>query len=400
MRFLALSLCLAASLHAQSVVVVDASGGPDVDFLSLTEAVTNAPDGALVLVRSGTYLGFEVDAKTLTVASDEGAVVVVTSGCSVRNLQAGQSCTLVGLDLTPPVTLPQPNLEVSDCDGGVWLERVVVASSMANPFFASDSVLLQNSASVVMTNCRIEGSQGSLLGAAAGLAVLGSSVHAYGCTVQGVPPTASGAPGSAGVRVFDGFLFAADSQFTGGTGALGGNFFGCEDGGDGGPGILMQTPTAQALLYGTTLAGGAGGLLVGPGTCATGAVGPPSFILSGSLAETPLAPYRLDVPGPLRSGTPTQLTFTGTAGASAWLVYADAAATTFLPGLFGSLLLAPPFTILPVGTLDGTGSLSFPLRAPAVPAGAGSRSWRVQSLFLDLSGGFVLGSGAPLIVLR
>ena len=64
---LALGLLALAAPRAAAEVWVVGPPGPGVDFAQIGQAVSAAAEGDVILVRSGTYAGFTVKAKLLTI---------------------------------------------------------------------------------------------------------------------------------------------------------------------------------------------------------------------------------------------------------------------------------------------------------------------------------------------
>ena len=65
----AFALLLAAGASAQSVFVVAPVAGPGVFSTDIQPAVDAAANGDLVLVRAGTYFGFTIDGKGVSVVA-------------------------------------------------------------------------------------------------------------------------------------------------------------------------------------------------------------------------------------------------------------------------------------------------------------------------------------------
>ena len=148
-RVLTLSTAvLPLATRAQTVHVVDDDGGAGVHFTSLADAVTAASTGDVVLVKEGSYSGFTIDGKSLTVVEDTGHATEVTGTVNVRNLLAGQAVELIGLEVD------QPNgtaLSLIDNAGVVELDAIDATS-------APDRRVLQitNSSAVVVSQGRFQ----------------------------------------------------------------------------------------------------------------------------------------------------------------------------------------------------------------------------------------------------
>src|SRR5262245_36286230 len=100
-RFARCVLCAAmilgpSALARANVLIVDANGAPGT-FTTLQAACDAAAEGDTVLIKSGTYAGFAVADKALTVATDSNAYVQIYGAVRVRNLAAGKTAVLIGL---------------------------------------------------------------------------------------------------------------------------------------------------------------------------------------------------------------------------------------------------------------------------------------------------------------
>ena len=129
---LTLSL-LALPVGAQQVLVVDEAGAPG-SFPDLQAAVDAAVDGDVLLVRPGTYSGFEIDGLSFTVVGDGPGVIVeekpaglfVGDTLVVRDLASGRRANIAGLDLEIEVPIfgvvfPPAGILVEDCAGSVLI---------------------------------------------------------------------------------------------------------------------------------------------------------------------------------------------------------------------------------------------------------------------------------------
>ena len=188
----------------------------------------------------------------------------------------------------------------------------------------------------------------------------------------------AGGTGGHGALVQGGFVYASESSFAGGRGGQGGDEDGCvplgdpaEDGGDGGDGLRLAGSVHGELVafQGSGGAGGAGGL----GNCgpngSAGSAGISLRLVSPSTANTlPYAPRRLSAPGLWRGGTPVTLTLKGAPGDLAVLILAPRTAFRFLPARKGVALLGGFGAIVPLGSLDASGSRQVTLTPLDPPA--------------------------------
>ena len=97
---LAAILALSTGPAAQTVLVVDDDKVPGIDYNTIADAVTNAPDGAIILVRDGLYSQqVSIDGKSVSLVADEGAVprIGAPGFVSVTGLALGQRFSMTGI---------------------------------------------------------------------------------------------------------------------------------------------------------------------------------------------------------------------------------------------------------------------------------------------------------------
>ncbi len=100
------------------VHVVDAAGGPGTDFTDLSQAVSGAADGDLLLVRAGDHRdAISLDGKGLSVVTDVGAAGQVIQ-VSILNLPAGRFALLQGL----ASRFNSSPMELLQDQGPIWFE--------------------------------------------------------------------------------------------------------------------------------------------------------------------------------------------------------------------------------------------------------------------------------------
>ena len=181
-----------ARASAGDVLVVDDDGGVGVGFVDLQAAVDAAGEGDVILVRGGTYSGFIVDGKALTVQADTGATVDVASPSSVSvnvvNLGAGQSVVLRGLHveggslgIEPPFQQSyRAGFSATDNAGSVWVEDCRIRGT-------AGGAVVRDSASVAFVRSRLRGED--LAG------VFGFQTSPGGAGLDCAGSSASGPPG-------------------------------------------------------------------------------------------------------------------------------------------------------------------------------------------------------------
>jgi hypothetical protein len=172
---LALGCLFASPLLAQTTWIVNAGGGPGVNFTSLAAAVATAANGDTIVVQFPPMLesvgGFTTD-KGLTIVGEGGGVPIVTSTpIVIENLPAGDTFRMAGFSRIGNGTL---DLRVLNCAGSVHLENlharepdwffpsgasIEIADSSSVSLrdvetFGLPAVLVRTS-TVVLTNCRL-----------------------------------------------------------------------------------------------------------------------------------------------------------------------------------------------------------------------------------------------------
>lgn len=206
MRHPLLVLVLSPALAAQTWIV-DAANGPGTDFTSIAAAVAAVPSGSTLLVRAGSYTGFSISGKSLTILGGPGVDVTQQSllWCvAVTNLAAHQSVVIHDLRLLGcPGTV-----NLSGCAGAVLLEEIRTESTCPLPPMAREQtflidgcaqVMLRHSSgftsqftasNVVMENCTLTGNDaasglGTHYGPTAALQITGGGTQLADCTLTG-----------------------------------------------------------------------------------------------------------------------------------------------------------------------------------------------------------------------
>ena len=388
----------------QSVHVVDAGGGGD--FTRIVDAVTNAADGDLVLVRDGTYPNegsIALGTKSIAIVADAGATVTVTVQFQIANLPAGKRVLLQGLDVNNAAL--SLCLDATDCEGVLWLEDCTFVGFGASFFDPPDPVVLDDCDDVVVRNCGIVAGTG-INGLSGGSAIRAFDTDLYvesssltGGKGAQVPTTLEGDVGGNGLTMEDGSLVAADSVIAGGIGGDGGVLGLCADSGDGGIGLHLTGTSPLATLRGVTLIGGDPGPIIGVGNCVEGDPGPSSVVDAGTLSEFTWEAYGFDVTSPVRSDELATATFSGPTGHSVWMGLSADCSTLFVPSLNGVLSRSAPITVQFVGALDGSGSAQF-TTTPSLPPLVDGSVIYAQALFFDPVGSlFTLGAPSAVAIL-
>ena len=163
---------------------------------------------------------------------------------------------------------------------------------------------------------------------------------------------------------------------------------------------MLQGASPQVYTLDTTLAGGLGGV---PADCgeppfSPGANGAPVSTLAGSHVPLAGASRHMLVQGPEVEGELADLEFHGEAGDVTFLVAGFETTSLFLEPLAGTQLVAEPFVVLPMGTLDATGQL-----ATSIPLGLLGGAVEFVSMYAQAAmvapDGVYLAGGSVLTIL-
>ncbi|MEM7307983.1 MAG: hypothetical protein AAF682_14995 [Planctomycetota bacterium] len=379
------------------VLVVDEEGAAGT-FPGIKGAVFAASEGDTILVRSGTYPGFTVDGKSLTIVAEDGAEVavlpefsVVEHAVQVRGLGPGQHVVVRGMTLFPDVlSFPEPVLLIEDNLGTVVLEDV-----HTDTFESWQAVPLsvRNSQAVLFNRCTF---QASICGfpCAAG-EVSDSNLTVYDSEFRGgdgttpLPFSGAGA-GGAGLIVSGGTLFAAGTLFAGGDGGTTENPEQCTAAG--GDGIQLTTLSPALTLRGCTLAAGQPG---GGGTSDPPCGDPngePIHVETGTVLELPGEARSLAVSAAVREGESLALDFGGEPGDLVFVGFAHTIAPPlFVPVLAGELALGFPFQVLFQGEIGASGALATAALMPELGPGVMAVHLHLQAVHFALGGATFLG---------
>jgi hypothetical protein len=120
---------LLASFVPAQTYIVDVNGGPGTHFTSIAAAVAAVPDGAVIVVRPGTYTPFGVGNQSLKLLADPGVFVMSLyfPQISVSGLQATKSVVLSGFGVANPAGTGSVGVVLNACAGSVLLDRMIVA---------------------------------------------------------------------------------------------------------------------------------------------------------------------------------------------------------------------------------------------------------------------------------
>lgn len=401
------------------VHVVDSQAGAGFDFTDIQAAVDNALPGDLILVRSGTYPAFAVDAKPLTVTADSGATVILEGTgtlVSVRNLPTGSSFVLDGIQgrgtfVSSFRTSLSTILVLEDNAGRVLIQDGDFEQGSSNPFGAGQLPALRVSdcSSVTLTRTLLthggvafaesDPSAPTVRAEGSILTFFDSEVigqEGVGCSF--LASCSAGEQGGPALELADGFAFASDTIFRGGRGGLGASdIFGCADAGDGGPAVHLGAGDPEFVLVGGTLLGGPSGGASVP--CSTGTPGPASRVDSGTVESLAPSARTFHTPTPLREGSLSVLTFEGQAGDLVWHLISLKQNPLYLASANGTLFPGSGLLVFFEGTLPASGVKTSSFTVLDLGPGFEAVQLFEQAAFFNATDGFVLSSGQSKVLM-
>ncbi|MCC7173208.1 MAG: hypothetical protein IT459_22355, partial [Planctomycetes bacterium] len=367
--------------------IVDGSGTV---YSDLPAAVSAAPDGAALLVGPGSYSGFTISDKSLSIFALPGATVVVDGSIRVTSLAASRRVVLDGLVAHANPSGPEfePGLRVLDCDGDVRAQRCEFVGVRTDGCdgMGGAGAQVTNSPRVAFVACELSG--GVALDSCPcvgggnggyGLWAEHSTVALYDCTLVAANGSGGqwyGGSGGSGAIGIASELFASGSSFTPGGAASP-----CSSGGN--PGADgFGVDLADALSSARLLDCGAPSTW-GPGTFVTHAGSARRFSAVSVGVEREL----------------TSLTVVGEPGDRVFVASSLAPGFLAFPSLSGTWLVPFPALVAKqeLGVVPPSGTLTASLRLPDVPGGASRTVYR-QGLVLTASGAR-LGSAMQQLVL-
>ena len=397
---LALVLCLASTSPAAGVLVVDAAGGPGSAYADLPAAVGAAAPGDTVLVRSGSYSGFELLGKGVSVVAEAGAAVEVRGLTTISAVPAGEVALLRGLDhFWAPGDPPARVLFVQDCLGGVWIEDATFLGAASSP--AGGVLEIRDSASVVVVSSTVTGAMLTSAAPFNGIEVLRSTLTLIDSWAAGPPQqSAASLPESLGVGllVADSFVYAEGTRFEGADGRDGSMILVCVDGTDGGNAVTVTGTGSSFHGKQNTYVAGSGG--TAPLTCLSGQSGVQVWVGAGA-QHIELAGFArsFEVTSPVRELQSFTMSFDAQPLEQVFLLLGTEPLGLFTQPFNGSILVWGQLQIFPIGALGASGHLDLVLPMPPLPPGWASTDFYLQAAFLNAGGAPVLGGGSAVTVL-
>jgi len=406
-----LTFLCAPQLQAQQVWVVDDNFSPGVDFLDIQSAVDNVADGDTLLLRDGTYAGFIIDAKSLTLVADGNGTPDVQGGIVLSNLAVGGHLRLTGLTVS--------NLQIGDgLQASNLLGSLLVDTCNITGGHGVDyaGVALTDCASVTfMASTVLGGLAGNsnlptALEGGAGIRATDSNLYLLQTTVTGeagstgtsqVASVGDGGLGGVGLLLQGGFLGCQTSSVTAGRGGdgIGSIVAGCGDAGNGGDGLRLDVgistgaPTAE-LNSTPTMAGVAGN----PGTqCAPGVDGSNNDILAGIIQTYATPGSDLQITRPFRDGQFGFVTVLGNPGDVVQIAVSNSSQTAWDPLTMAPSVPQSP-TLYSIGVIPAWGVLNRAVKL-GLSGGSLAQHYVLQVMSGPSGGTMTPGTSAVLSVI-
>lgn len=175
-------LALACSLLLPTIWIVDAQMGPGAHFANLPAAIAAAANGDTIVVRAGTYSGFDLIGKAVAVRGEGAAVTHVVGApgtLAVRILNAGGPVLLSGLHVegTSAMNVVLSGVELIDCE--------VVGRSGSTASAGGLGLSVGSNALVVASRCNFVGGAAGSPGSVVGTILGGDAVRVSGSGSSG-----------------------------------------------------------------------------------------------------------------------------------------------------------------------------------------------------------------------
>lgn len=421
-RGLLVAAVFLAPLANANVRLVDSTGAPGT-FTTIQAACDQSADGDVVLVRSGTYAAFALVNKGITVANYPGAIVHVSGGIRIRNLAAGKSASLLGLEvqgISGGATNTEHGLVTSSDHGPVRCENCRFVAALSPSTSTGDGAagaVVDACDDVAFSHCRCSGgasaaiwksttSAGAGLSATASAVTVFDSVLAGGFGAAGDPTYWDGGSGGHAYLGLDSTLFASKTEFDGGNGGnglMGAPFCDATQGGYGGNALRLQSAGDLVRLVSSTEVPGRDGDSYGD-FCGyfPGAWAPTRVANGGTFVDLPVAGRSMNLAqNPVREGTPIVASLVGIPGDPVALIVSFNTAAQFNPAWNGNQMfpLLATTRFLVVGTVPSGGTLTYSMTLPDLGPGVASRLYYFQPLFGTSSNQRVLGTSVPMLAL-
>jgi hypothetical protein len=403
------------------VYIVDDTPGPLVDFSDLPAAIQAVPEGALLLVRKGTYSSFTLT-KGVSIVGYYGEIPKLTPPVLIRDLPSGAFVLLSNVSIPHPSTIPLTSayrpLTLESNEGRIWIEDVEIGAPSSGYGFGRPGLQATDCTSVVLERATISGGYGGTVwkpdpgviggilvygpaGAGAGIRALRSRLTAINSTFTGGNGgsfgqiegySLYGSDGGIGVEAEDCELYFSGTTVRGGQGFMNLSFQGpCAK--DGGAGLVVKGPGSALHHLDCQFLGGNAGWSWSFSCQVSPDSGVPIDAPSGSVLEFPGEFLGLQTPSAIASSTSATVELVGgTPGGIAFLGIGLASEDLPLPAFSGVLLLAGPTLVLPLGVLPSAAPLAVEFTLGSLPSSIQAIPFFVQCAYIEPTGDLVIGA--------
>lgn len=392
--------------------VVDANGRAGSQFTELAAAVASADDGDAILLRPGTYQGFELQNKSVSIFAEVGAQVqIIGDGLTYSDTPLNTPLVLSGLgEFGPAVRGPWAFQEVR---GALMLQDCKVAATWGDlPITETEpAVQFEDVPNAFLDNCRLTGITGLDWGGAnsvdpsPALEMTDGRLFIYHSQLNGGGGaegttlgngTGEAGHGADGLVLHGGRTYLIGSQIKGGQGGNAANDpgDGCGNGGHGGPALHLADNDPWARLDSVVTLAGQGGQ--GKTGCQPGNPGQVLEYESGTFGIlSPLAPPpTFEAPSVGREFAPLELEFRGEPGELVYWMSTALPIPTEVGGWGGLLLDSANGTVSQIGWLPPSGVIKTQITTSDVVLPGQCAFAFQQAAFLDPLNGVVRLSSA------
>lgn len=411
-----------AARAAGKVLVVKPTLGPGITHTSISGAVAAATDGDAILVKSGTYNWFMVDAKSLTIVADTGASVIVTGsdyspvpGFIISNLAATQNVVVRGIKFH---CHSGAGGHLINNLGQVWIDSCELDAQYFGCLYAStaaEGLRVENCSNVVISHSMLKGASPIQSctgigcptgGSQPGLRSIQSFVYFHESkAVGGFGYSACGAfnyasDGGTAVVMTDGFLFLGKSVLQGGSG---GSIyplspFDClVNAAKGGDGLRLFGTSPSAYAFDSQLLPG---VSIPNHSLCVAFPGLPVTVFAGTFQVLPGTSPTFSGPGVLREGTIGQYQVQGTPQQLAAIAITSDPLPIFASIANGVVYVGYSFTDMQFAQISMTGIARFGVQAPVLPASVfGRQVWVQGATIVPFTNQVTLAAPSPLLLL-
>jgi len=391
------------------------------DFSVIQDAVNAAASGDVILVRAGSYSGFQITGKGLAILGEGAVGPSVLSQIVVSSTFAGQTNVLSNLAQTSSGSGGASGLLLSFCAGAVRGQDCSFQGQDGDTHAymqrGGAGARIEQSTDVTFSECATTGGRGDDYeygvsgwyasvpwGGGHGVDAFASQAALYqSITSSGLPATSKtvmnlfGEVGGSGVQLDGSLLFATGTQMKGGQGgkhALSSYLCsisgGSGDCGSGGNGLRLVGAASNALVQQPNLVPGAAGYSTCPQAYYPGLNGK-TFLRQApgsTAARVTGMPRNLTAPAFVAATSIVNLTVTGAPGDLVYAVAETAAHFQYDAALKGvwSLSYPPQPASNPDAVVPAGGSVTFAITLPTLPATQDAQVYFVQMYVVDAFG--------------